>query len=150
MATNTLSRKSFDTKTPVVCHPPPMPPYSIPPALKRATFFCFATLKDQHPLYPALVIASCRLRWDNSLMLWYGESSSHYSTSYIQAYLWAYPLQPTYTIHVNFWWPTGHAWGHQWNGAYFSPTRPYIGEPLAYRNEHFKQRATCVVREIPT
>lgn len=149
MVSNALSVQSFDTKTPVICKPPPWPPALPPPPINQAHFFVFATLYHEHPTAPVEMAASCKLKWYLTYNAWWGTSSNDPTAERIDVYLKPTPLQPTYAIQVNYWWPVTHAWYYIWSGNKFPTARPFVGELLTFRSALHNLRATCVTREIP-
>ena len=149
MPSNALSQKSFGTKTPAVCHPPPWPPTIPIPPLNTSRFFCFATLRYDHAIWPARFAASAVLRPNPPWPNFYGISSPDPTIPWFKASLWPYPTFPKYRIRVEWHWDKPYPLAYIWLNKQFCPNRPYAGEDLTYKQPSPVIRMYVVVRETP-
>lgn len=149
MPSNALSQKSFSTKTPVICKPPPWPPFVPPPPIPKATFFAFATIDYDYAGVVAKYAASCKLRYPGALITWLGQSSKDPDVQRIVCRLWPIPLQPVYHISVDYWFDSTNHRLHTWYNNTFPNQRPYVGITLQHHIVPTGERATVVVRETP-
>ena len=149
MPSNKLSRRSFDTLAPVICHPPPWPPFLPPPPLAMAKFFCFATVKATPPHIPMCFAQSCTLSYVPAHSRWEGASSHDIYAERIMATLEHYPLQPSYHLRVVF--AQAGIYGNiiDWRSQHFPIERPYVGERLTKSLYNGTDEATASCREIP-
>lgn len=149
MPSNALSQKSFGTKTPAVCHPPPWPPTVPIPPLNTARFFCFASFYFAMPSETVQFAASCILRPIPPSLNFRGTSSTDPTIPRIRVNLWPYPTYPRYGLHVEYFWDYPYPVDYQWQPEQFSATRPYVGEPLRFDDLAPDLRMSAVIRETP-
>jgi len=149
MPSNALSQKSFSTKTPVICKPPPWPPQIIPPPLPKAIFWCFATFKhDGWPGVPQFA-ASCTLYYKPAWQYWVGSSHTNSDSPWIAATIRSLTSLPKYYIRIVFHWPPTGGTFFEWSDQQFSVDRPYVGQTLKKFMPYHSQRATVTAREKP-
>jgi len=149
MPSNALSQKSFSTKTPVICKPPPWPPFVPPPPLPKAVFHVYGNIQFDHPRYPVSFAAACSANYDPATHAWIGKSSNDPASQYIGVVLWPEPLTPVYNLKIVFHWPPDQARTHQWFDKVFSTDRPYVGSFLTFKHAYTTERANAIAREKP-
>ncbi len=149
MPSNALSQKSFSTKTPVICKPPPWPPFVPPPPLPQTTFFCFATFKGNNiPNMPDFA-ASCKLHYDVWHNHWKGDSKTDGKSPWLYAAISPSPTLPTYDILAIYYFPLVFGPAVGWNAQLFTAERPHVGQRLERFLPITGQRATIITRETP-
>lgn len=149
MVSNALSIKSFGTKTPAVCHPPPWPPTIPIPPIHLGRFFCFATYRSTWGAYEASVAGSCVLRPNNTGSLWIGDSRSPPHMYGLVAEMSLTPTTGAYGIQVQLHYAPPTAPGPIWRTEAFLFPRPFVGSRLVQQMEVIPGVYTCTLREIP-
>lgn len=161
MPSNVLSIKAFDTKTPVLCHPPPLLPGQPPGPILDTTFYVNASLEYQHPVFPASFTAAAYCKYKTTPQYWWGISSTDPDIERIACTLWHTPPTPIYSLTITFMWPGPHSRYYEWRTQQFysiehdrpalSGERPYTGGLLEWSMRlPFRDEATATTRELPT
>lgn len=150
MPSNVLSIKAFDTKTPVLCHPPPLIPGQPPGPILDTTFYVNASLEYQHPVFPTSFTAAAYLKYKPTPKNWWGISSTDPNIERIACTLWHTPPTPIYSLMITFIWPGPHSRYYEWRTQPFGE-RPYTGGLLEWSlTIPFYDDAVATTRELPT
>ena len=149
MASNALSQKSFSTKTPVICKPPPLPPIVLPPPFTQTTFYVSASLKYEHPMFPVNMAGAVTLTWHAPQNRYYGYADANNRGQWIEAEIWSISTFPTYRIQITYHWYPFFLEIVDWQNEQFPGDRPFVGEHLSHSIYAGIGKATAVAREIP-
>ncbi len=150
MVSNALSQKSFSTKTPVICHPPPWPPIGLPPEIKKATFYVWNSLQDPGAMFPANLGGAINLVWESWNNRFYGYTQLGSQDDWVEAELRYVSGFPNYNVRLTWHWYPFLIEIIDWNNEQFTQERPYVGQQLSHYIYSRRGEGRAIVREIPT
>lgn len=150
MTSNALSKKTFSTKAPAICKPPPWPPAVPPPPIVQAKFYVFASIWWRHWLFPTHYSAACFCTYDPVTAYWFGRSSTNPEHKRFSIKLYIEEENARWYGELSYSWPDSPGWG--WNTDYGTlEGRPYIGG-MVTEEVYIPviRETTCVILEIPS
>ncbi len=149
MVSSAFSIKTFDTKAPAICKPPPLPPIVPPPPLNQTSFHLYATCTVKLGPTPLVIGGQVRLLPEGTPNVYTGLLLPDPAGRNIIAILTNRPLTGIYHLRVT-WKPEG-LYGHiyTWNTQSWKADRPFEGHYLSYAYEPFQILLKARVREVP-
>jgi len=149
MPSNALSQKSFSTKTPVICHPPPWPPFLPPPPVPKTTFYVGIQYHKSRSMFPIAmagpVILKCEA-WNNR---YYGWALISGEDNWAEVEIWSIYSFPTYRLQLTLHWYPFFIDIFDWQNQRFPDERPYVAERLSKSYFSGGIIAHATAREIP-
>ncbi len=149
MPSNALSQKTFDTKTPVICKPPPFPPIILTPPINKITFWAYSTFASaaSGPYYNQA--DQCTLHYNPSFNFWEGNSYASDKPAWFQAKLTPTPTLPNYNLIMIWHMPAPYGGITSWSNKYFPSNRPFVGNELSKTWPINGNTTTIRCRELP-
>jgi len=149
MSSSAFSIKRFDTLSPDICKPPPLPPVVPPPPIKQTIFSVFATFS--HSGWPGVpkFAATTHIYYRQAQNQWTSNPAPPSGPSFITAYLSLNEPENWYHLQVTWHWKTGGKFTEWDRKPWQTAERPYVGLQLEKLAAYYNQIMRAKVTEIP-